>query len=91
MIGLFSFVVEQTIGMMNMFVQHYRAETTLARKLAAILKALQVGIGCLGNLLEKNFEDLHLLASPCWVKSLWERLHYYHFKIYLAYPSLNLP
>jgi hypothetical protein len=90
-IGLFSFAEKQMIKMINMFIQHYEAETTLARKLAASLEALQLEIGHIGNPLEENFEDLHLLATPCWVKSLWERIRYYKFKIHLAYPVLNLP
>jgi hypothetical protein len=74
-IGLFSFMAEQTIGMINMFIQHYGAETTLAKKISASLEALQLEIGCIGNLLKENFDDLHLLATPCWTKCLWERLH----------------
>jgi hypothetical protein len=85
-IGLFSFAVEHTIRMINMFIQHYGAETTLAKKLSASLEALQLEIGCIGNMLEENFDELRLQASLCWTKSLWERLHYYCFKIYFAYP-----
>jgi hypothetical protein len=36
-IGLFSFAVEHTIGMINIFIQHYGAETTLAKKFSASL------------------------------------------------------
>jgi hypothetical protein len=39
-IGLFSFAVEHTIGMINIFIQHYGAETTLAKKFSASLEAL---------------------------------------------------
>jgi hypothetical protein len=89
-ISLFSFAVEHTIGMINIFIQHYGAETTLAKKFSASLEALQLKIGCLGNPLKENFDKLHLLATPCWTKSLWERLHYYHFRIYFVYLTLNL-
>jgi hypothetical protein len=78
------------IGMINIFIQHYGEKTTLAKKFSACLEALQLEIGCLGNPLKENFDKLHLLATPCWTKSLWERLHYYHFRIYLVYPTLNL-
>ncbi len=81
--------MEHKIGLINIFIQHYGAETTLAKKFSASLEALQLEIGCLGNPLKENF-DMHLLATPCWRKSLWERLHYYHFRIYLVYPTLNL-
>ncbi len=90
-VGLFSFVVEHTIGMINIFIQHYGAETTLAKKFTASLEALELEIGCLGNPLKENFNKQHLLATLCWTKSLWERLHNYHFRIYLVYPTLNLP
>jgi hypothetical protein len=48
-IGLFSFAIEHTISMVNMFIQHYGAGTTLAKKFAALLKALQLELGCAGN------------------------------------------
>jgi hypothetical protein len=57
-IGLFSFMVEQTIGMINMIFQHYGAGTTLAKKLSASLEALQLKISCIGNPSEENFDNL---------------------------------
>ena len=78
-IGLFSFPVEHTIGMIHMLVQHYGAGTILAKKLSALIEALQLEIGCIGSPFDKKYDDLHLLAAPCWTKSLWERLHYYNF------------
>jgi len=90
-IGLFSFSVEQTIGMINMLIQHYGAGTTLARKITASLEALQLEIGCTGNPFDENYDELQILATACWTKSLWERLHYYKFKIHLDYPLLPLP
>jgi hypothetical protein len=56
--------------MINIFIQHYGAETTLATKFSASLEALQLEKGCLGNPLKENFDELHLLATPCWMKSL---------------------
>jgi hypothetical protein len=64
-IGLFSFAVEHTIGMINIFIQHYGAETTLPKKFSASLKALQLEIGCLGNPLKENFDKQHLFVTPC--------------------------
>jgi hypothetical protein len=83
--------VEHTIATLNMFIQHYGTETMLARKFAASLEALQLEMHCLGNPLEENNDNLHILAAPCWVKSLWESLHYYWFVIHLEYCCLNLP
>ncbi len=31
------------------------------------------------------------MATKCWMKSFWEHLHYYCFKIRLIYPSLAMP
>ena len=77
--------------MINMLIQHYGAGTTLAIKLSASIKALQLKIGCIGSPFDKKYDNLHLLATPCWTKSLWEQLHYYNFRIHLDYPSLPLP
>jgi len=90
-IGLFSFPVEQTIGMINMLIQHYGAGTTLAKKISASIEALQLEVGCAGCPFTENYDELHLLATPCWTKSVWERLHYYKFGIHLAYPMIPFP
>jgi hypothetical protein len=90
-IGLFSFAIEHTISMINMFIQHYGAGTMLAKKLTALLEALQLELGCTGNPLCKNFNEKDLLATECWMKSFWEHLHYYRFKIRLIYPLLVMP
>ncbi len=90
-IGLFSFVVKHTISMINIFIQHYRAGTMPAKKFMALLKALQLELGCKGNPLRVNYDEMQILATECWMKSFWERLHYYCFKIHLAYPPLIPP
>jgi hypothetical protein len=90
-IGLFSFPVEQTIGMINMLIQHYGAVTSLAKKMSTSIEALQIEIGCTGSPFVENYEELHLLTTLCWTKSLWERLHYYKFHIHLDYPPIPLP
>ena len=74
-----------------MLIQHYGAETTLARKITASLEALQLEIGCVSSTFAENYDELHLLATACWAKSLWERLYYYKFRIHLDYPPLPLP
>jgi hypothetical protein len=90
-IGLFSFPVEQTIGMINMLIQHYGAGTTLAKKMSTSIEALQLAIGCTGSPFVKNYEEFYLLATLCWTKSLWERLHCYKFRVHLDYPPIPLP
>jgi hypothetical protein len=74
-----------------MLIQHYGAGTTLARIITASLEALQLEIGCIGSPFAENYDELHLLATACWTKSLWERLHYYKFRIHLDYKPLPLP
>ena len=90
-IGLFSVAVEHTIAMINIFIQHYGAGTTLAQKFLASIKALQLEIGCVGNPLEEDYNHSHVLAMPCWMKSFWVCLHFYCFQIYVNYPCLYLP
>jgi hypothetical protein len=57
----------------------------------ASIEALQLGIGCGGNPLEEDYDHFHVLATPCWLKSFWDFLHFYHFQIYVDYPCLHLP
>jgi hypothetical protein len=90
-IGLVSLAVEHTIAMINMIVQHYGAETTLAKKFSALLEALQLEIGCAGNPLVQDYEKYHSLAMQSWAKALWEQLHHYKFSLHLEYKCLDLP
>ncbi len=90
-IGLFSFAIEEMIGMINMFVQHFEASTMLAKKFTAMLEALQLEIGCIGNPLLENYNDLGALAMVCWAKSFWEQLRFYQFSIHMKYTTLHLP
>ena len=77
--------------MINIFVQHYRAGTTVGLKYSALLEALQLEIGCTGNPLEEDYDRYHWLATDSWVKCFWERLHFYRFRIHLEYARLPLP
>ncbi len=66
-----------------MLVQHFEAKTTLAKKFTATLEAMQLEIGCIGNPLLENYDNLGVLVAACWAKSFWERLHFYRFTIYM--------
>ncbi len=74
-----------------MFVQHFKAGTTLVKKFTATLEALQMEIGCIGNPFLENYNTLGGLATACWAKSFWEGLHFYKFSIHMEYPTLDLP
>ena len=89
--GLFDLQVEQTIGWINIFLQHYGLDSTLARKFRASLEALQLELGCCGCPLDVNFTRFGHLATPCWMKSFWERLSHYNFVLQVKYPSLTPP
>lgn len=90
-IGLRNITVEQFIGWMNMLLQHYGSSTTVGLKLSASLEALQLELGCLGNPLSQNYGERGILATPCWLVAIWERLHQYKFPIYLKFPTLKMP
>ena len=90
-IGLFNITIEQTIGWINMFLQHYGMDSTLGHKFRASLEALQLEIGCSGCPLAMNYDRYGILATPCWMKSFWERLWHFDFKLHVKYPSLEPP
>ena len=89
--GLFDLTIEQTIGWVNMFLQHYGMDSSLAGKFRASLEALQLELGCAGCPLDADFSRFGHLATPCWVKSLWERLAHYGFRLHVRYPTLTPP
>jgi hypothetical protein len=62
-IGLFRFTMEQMISMINIFTQHFEVGMTLAKKFTASLEALHLKIGCIGNPLLENHNELGLLAT----------------------------
>jgi hypothetical protein len=77
--------------MINLIVQHYGAKTTLAKKFSALLKAMQLEIGCAGNPLNEGYNKFHCLGMPSWINSLWERLHVDCFSMHLDYRWLDMP
>jgi hypothetical protein len=89
-IGLYSLPVEHAIAMINILIQHYGAETTLAKKFSASIEALQLEIGCIENPLNKVYNKFHLLATHSWIKSLWEQLHIYKFTLHLEYGQSDM-
>jgi hypothetical protein len=90
-VGLFDITTEQTLGWISMFLQHYGLDSVLARKFRASLEALQLEIGCIGCPLSTNFDLFGHLATPCWLKSFWERLSHYKFVLHIKYPTLDIP
>ena len=90
-IGLLSFAVEQMICWLNMLIQHFGVPTILGRKFTASLEALQLEIGTNRNPLEVPFRTHGTLATPCWFKSFWERLHFYKFEIHLDVAIIPWP
>ena len=77
--------------MINMLIQPYDAETMLAKKFSASIKASQLEIGCIENPLNEDYDKFHLLATHSWIKSLWEQLHFYKFTLHLEYRQLDMP
>jgi len=90
-IGLISLPIEQTIGWANMLLQHYGAPTVIGGKCLASLEALQLEIGCTGNPLLENYNERNILATPCWMKAIWERFQVYSFPIILDYNEMECP
>ena len=90
-VGLLNLTIEQTIGWINMFLQHYGLDSVLSRKFKVSLEILQLEIGCAGCPLDERFAQYGHLATPCWMKSLWERLDHYNFKLNVRYPRLTIP
>ena len=74
-----------------MILQHYKAPSTLGQKCTATLEALQVEIGCTGNPLLECYHTRGILATPCWISSVWERCWQYKLMIYLNYDELLVP
>jgi hypothetical protein len=90
-VGLFSFSIEHAICMINMLVQHFGVPSVLGKKFSASLETLQLDAGLDGNPLQADYDRYGVRCTDCWLKTLWERLHAYGFKIYLDYPTIPHP
>ena len=90
-IGLYSLEVEQTIGWINMILQHYNVNNTLGQKCRMSLECLQLEIGCAGNPLEEKFAQVGHLATNGWWKAVWERSEDFKFNLVLDYPTQPFP
>lgn len=90
-IGLLSLPVEQIICCLNMLVQHFGVPSILGHKFQASLECLQLEIGVNYNPLKAPYHIYNVFATPCWFKSLWERLCHYGFEVSLDYPPIPLP
>lgn len=89
-IGLYSLEVEQTIGWVNMILQHYGVNNTLGKKCKMSLECLQLEIGCAGNPLKENFCQVGQLATNGWWKAVWEQSIAFNFQLILDYPCQPL-
>ena len=90
-IGMLSLEVEHTLGWINMILQHFGTQATDWIKCIALLEALQLEIGSLGNPLREKYSELGHIATSSWWTSIWERLQHYDFHLYLDYPTLKYP
>ena len=90
-VGLWNFTVEQCISWLEALLQHYGTNSTIAKKMLASLESLQLEIGCAGNPLAENYQMRGGLATSCWMKAVWERIHYYDIGLILSYDKLPMP
>ena len=90
-VGLYCLEVEQTVGWMNMILQHYGVPTTLGLKCMASLECLQLEIGAIGCPLAEPYNILGPLCTHSWWKAVWERTQRYNIQLLLDYPTLRLP
>ena len=90
-VGLWNFTVEQCICWLEAILQHYGTGNTISKKMMASLEALQLEIGCSTNPLAEDYQTRGGLATACWMKAVWERLHFYKIELVLSYNKIPLP
>ena len=78
-IGLHSLSIEEFISWAELILQHYGAKLTVSAKIKASLRAVQLEVGCRGNPSDEDFGAIGVLATECWIKSIWERMWLYNF------------
>ena len=90
-VGLWNFTVKQCISWLEALLQHYSMGNTLAKKMIASLEALQLEIGCTKNPLAEDYQMKGGLATTCWMKAVWERIHFYKIGVVLSYNTTPMP
>ena len=89
--GIWRFTTEQCVAWLEAILQHYGSGTTILNKMMASLEALQLEIGSSSNSFLTDYDKRGALATPCWMKAVWERIWLYKIGLRLKYATIPLP
>lgn len=64
--------------------QHYGCSTLIGKKLQVSLELLVIEIGMTIQIFHLNYEKYHFLATDCWLKFVWEKVHRFKFPLTLG-------
>ena len=70
---------------------HYGCSTVVGRKLQISMEFLVLEVGVSDQVLQLNFQDVHFLATDCWLKFLWEKMSLFDLTVTLNNISLRPP
>jgi len=90
-IGLRKLLVEVVIARVNLFLQHYKTQSSLGTKLTISLECLQLEAGFNCCPLSMPFEPMGPLTTHCWCRSFWQSLDHFGFQVQIDYPEMPLP
>ena len=84
-------MTETTAATVNAFLQHYDSPTPLGGFLRHSLEHLQLELGVPDCPLLYDFTVWGDLATECWVKSIWEKIHTLNIEVKIVYPTMKKP
>ena len=91
-VGLLSLPTEQLICRLNLLLFHYSVQSIVGDKLMCSLHWMQLQLGCIGNPLLQNYDEMGHFMPACWVSRLWESLHRFpSVSLYMKYDDIPPP
>ena len=81
--------LEELIEQLNLFMMHYGSGTQLGNMITVSEQDLIMEIGSGSHPLSLPFDTYGHLATPCWITSIWSKLHM--AGVQLIFPQAELP
>ena len=90
-IGLRRLLPEVVLARLNLFLQHFRADSMVGTSLMSTLEHLQLEAGFDNCPLNRPFHPLGPFTTRSWIRSLWESLDYCGIELVVDYPIIPHP
>lgn len=83
--------IECVIAQLNKLLMHYGCSSGLALQLQTSMEYMIIELGMSGQPFLVNFEKFGDLVTHCWMKTVWEKCHYYGIRVEIGNLDMGPP